>query len=93
VTIMDCIQCEHTPEEADDDVAFQELPDGEHWCTACRSIVDGWKQREQNAFIVMVNEELPDEKKKELAEHMDDLPDDFGIGVDSGTTNAVHGER
>jgi len=87
-----CLMCEYTAAETADSVEFYELPDGAHWCSACRSAVDGWKQREHNAFLLLVNDDLPEDATETLREHLEDLPDGFGSLNDRGTVNAKHGE-
>ena len=54
-----CVQCGHTQEEADSEVTFHELDDGAHWCSACRSVMDGWK--EEHEFLVLFNDRCDDE--------------------------------
>jgi len=83
-----CVQCEHTREEADDGVVFHELNDGDYWCSACRSLMDGWKQ--EDAFKILVNDSLSDEHIEELRQRANDAFDNLR---DDGRINADAGER
>lgn len=61
---MKCLQCGYTPEEANDDVTFHELNDSSYWCSACRSLMEGWKETDD--FMVLINDKLPSERQDEI---------------------------
>lgn len=80
---MSCVQCGHSEEEADGDVEFYDILGGK-WCSRCRSLMDGWK--EDNEVLVLLNDDLSDERKAELRE---EIKEKLDIEY-NGTTNAKH---
>ena len=83
-----CLQCEQAQANAADSVTFERLKDGSYWCSACRSLMEGWK--EDNELLVLLNHSLSDDRKAALTERVESVFEDID---NAGTTNAEAGEH